>query len=279
MRAAGPILLAITLAVPSLSRAAFVAEIQAGAAYDDDVDRAERGADRRGAAVLDLAGSAGERFAIGRGGSLALSGTFESAEFSDFRGLDRWMPGASVASRQKTRLGARAPWVQVSGSAAFQDYHDGNRRGWIYEAKVRYGWAAGERLGFTAEGGWLLRSAAESVFDRHTVDLSLRADLALRERLALYATYQISRGDVTSSSRPDLAVLNVAKERAPDPVFGSTFIVYRLEATSHDLLVGINYAFGRHTSLDLAWEGLVAEAAGRIDYGVNQFRATCLYRF
>lgn len=279
MRAARPIVLAILLAVPSLSLAGFVADLQAGAAYDDDVDRAEREADRRGAASLDFAGSAGERFVIGRGGSLALIGTIESAEFSDLDGLDRWAPGASVSYRQKTRLGARAPWVQVSGSAAFQDYRDGNRKGWIYETKVRYGWAAGERLSFVAGGAWLLRSAAESVFDRHALDFSLRADISLREDLSFYAAYQVSRGDVTSSSRPDLAVLSVAKERAPDPVFGSAFIVYRIEATSHDLHVGINYALGRHASLDLAWEGLLAEAAGGIEYGVNQFRGSFLYRF
>lgn len=272
-------LAALALGPPSHLHAGLVADGQAGPVFNDNVSQAERRVDRKDDAAMSFSGSAGGRFQVTSGGSLAIFGTFENLDFREHDGLDRFAPGATVSWRQKTRVGARAPWIQVSGSAAFQEFRDGEREGWLHQAKVRFGWPAGEWVGFIAEGAYLRRAAGATVFDQNAFSLAFRADLAIRGSSAVSISYQVRRGDVTSSSEPDPAVLRSAKERAPDPVFGPSFIVYRLEATSQDLQVGVNFALGDHAAVDIAYEGLLAQAAGGIDYAVNQLRASFLYRF
>ena len=136
-----------------------------------------------------------------------------------------------------------------------------------------------DRLSFVAEGAYLARNASESVFDQGSAGLSFRADVALGEKLALYAGLAIQRGDVNVSSTPDPSVRAIAKERAPDPAFGPNFVVYRIHATSYDPLFGISVALSRHGAIDVAYEGFFATAAGGIDYGANQFRVSYLHRF
>ena len=273
------VLALLILGTPSLSLASWVGNLQVVAGGNDNVGSAERSADKRGDVVAGYLGSAGGRFQIASGGSLTATGIFEILAFNEIDGLDRSSLGASISYGQKTRFGSRAPWVQVFASAIFQGYRDDNRTGWIQQAMVRYGWVAGTRTSFTVAGSYLLRNASETVFDRRSAGLSFSADVSLGANVALYAAYQIQRGDVNVSSRPDPSVRQIAKERAPDPVFGPGFIVYRLDATSHDLLVGINVALSRHAAIDVAYEGLLATAAGGVDYVVNQIRGSYLYRF
>jgi len=253
--------------------------MQAGVAFDDNLNRAERSPDRRSDTALGFAGSAGSRLQIGANGSVTFSGTFESLSFDDLEGLNRISPGASVSFRVKTRVGARVPWFQVAVASAFQDFRDDARRGQFYQGRIRYGWFAGDNASFTVEGAYSIRNASLAVFDQNAESLSFRAEWPLGGWGALFGVYQIRRGDVASSSPPNPEVLAQAKERAPDPVFGPASIAYRLEATSHDLQAGINSAIGRHASAEVVLERLVALAAGGIDYGVSQVRASFLYRF
>jgi hypothetical protein len=257
-------------------RAAVVADFQAGTAYDDNLNRAQ--SDGRSDTALVFTGSAGARVQIGANGSVTFNGTLEGQSFDEIDGLNRISPGAAVSLRVKTRVGARVPWYQVILASAFQDFKDSAREGQFYQGRIRGGWFIGDRAGFTAEGAYSIRNASLAVFDQNAVSFSLGADLPVGEWGVIFGGYQVRRGDVVSSTPPDPEVLAEAKERAPDPVFGPSSVAYRLEATSHDLHVGINAALGRHLSAELILERLLALAGGGIDYRVNQARAGILYR-
>jgi len=269
----------LLLASASPARGGFVSEIRTGSAWSDNLNLASKGSEARADAAFGFAGIAGERFQIGTNGGLTLSGSLESRTFRDLDGLDTLAPGASVAYRRKVRLGARVPWVQVSASAVHEGVRDDARRGWLYEGAFRYGWFAGSSSGFTVEGAYSARDAASTVFDQNAGRVSFRYDAAMCEWLAIYAVYAARRGDVTSSTLPDPAFLAASKSVVDDPVFGSGFRAYRLDATSHDLRIGLNGALGRHASLELVLDRLLARASGGIDYTAGSVAVTFLYRF
>ncbi|MBI3450596.1 MAG: hypothetical protein HY049_17000 [Acidobacteria bacterium] len=281
MRARGALApaLVLALAASSPATAAWVGEIQTGVTSDDNVNRARRGADERGDGAATFSGFAGERFQLSTSGSLTLLGTLAAADFSRFDGLDRVMPGGSVAWTVKTRLGAGAPWIQIAASAAHDDVRDAAREGWLYQGRVRSGWQAGPVVTMTAEGSWTGRTAHDEVFGQRATALSLRADAAPWRRIALHASYEIRRGDVTSSSPKDPAARAASKTLLPDAVFGAAFVAYRLEATSHDLKVGLNLAAGRHASFDLSVERVLALATAGLDYTIDRATGVFLYRF
>jgi len=271
--------LTLALAATSPANASWVGELQTGVTGDDNVNRARRGVDARSDGAATFSGFAGGRLQLSTNGSLTILGTLGAAAFDRFDGLDHVTPGGSIAYTVKTRMGAGAPWIQVGASAARDDLRDAARDGWLYQGRVRGGWQAGAAVNLTAEGSWSRRTADADAFEQRSTALSLRADAAPWRRIALHGSYEIRRGDVTSSSPKDPEARAAAKTLLPDAVFGPGFVAYRLEATSHDLKVGLNVAAGRHASFDVSVERILALATAGLDYTIDRAQGIFLYRF
>jgi len=269
----------LTSAAVTATLAGVTAEVRSGFVSEDNIGRAQRPADRESDAAFALAGSLGGSYPIGGRLTLSVRATFEGRAHDAFTGLDRRFAGASVSLRRKAGLGATSPWIQFAAAAEQQEFQDRSRDGVQYEGRAAFGWSAGLRWNFRTEGSWTRREAETPVFDATGATLSLHGDVALPGRSVLFGSIRSRRGDVASSGTPDAAIAGIAEVSADDPVFGPGIRVWRLDARSHMLLLGWSLPLGRHGSIQIEHERLVAMAEAEIDYRANLLRATYLYRW
>jgi opacity protein-like surface antigen len=110
------------------------------------------------------------------------------------------------------------------------------------------------------------------VFDHTSNTVSAHAGYDVSEWLLLFLGGEYRRGDIASSSPPNLRVLEAASARAADPAFGPGVIAYRLDANTYTILGGASLAVTERCSLDLSYERQETRANGGMSYANNVAR-------
>jgi hypothetical protein len=103
----------------------------------------------------------------------------------------------------------------------------------------------------------------------------------------VYLGAEYRHGDVVSTARPSLALVNIAEAIVRDDVFTDTErLAYRLNADTVLATLGYNLAFGERHALDLSWRWVQtaidqpgSAGADTIRYYVNQLSVAYLVRF
>lgn len=256
--------------------------IGAEVGYDDNVTNSTQVDDPLGAVGLRLTPEGGWRWRAGKNGSLALRGSLDTAVIFEYDRLSRADPGLELAWRQKTRLGADAPWFELSASAAYQAYRSEIRRGTEAEATFRFGHPATPRYTYRLEATAYRRDAETEAFTQDAWWLTFHNDIVVSRSGLLYVRYRYRQGQITSSAVPRRALILATspEERAPDDAFPGR-VAYRLDATTQILRVGWNQALGDRKSLDVSYEfrRSAADLSSRLNYDNNLLRVTYLYRF
>jgi hypothetical protein len=269
--------------------AAWIADVEAGLVHEDNVNLAEMERDTRSDTALGTSVSAGALGHVGNYGAVSLTGDALGAGYTRFSGLSNLQLGATAAFRAKFGLGAAAPWVRVSGSAARLEYRDDVRDGWRYRLATGAGKRLGERWSVRVEYAYERRTADHEiavtprlpgdVFDQTSHTLSVRADYLHSEAIAVFAGYALRLGDVASTTPRNAAIFAASSAVTADPTFGPDALAYRIDATTHLLGAGLSFALGDRSSFNLGYERQIGLGNGGVDYSNNVFRASFLYSY
>jgi hypothetical protein len=269
--------------------AAWIADVEAGLVYEDNVNLAEKERDTLSDTALGAALSAGHLVNVTDRSAVSLTGDVVGAGYTRFGGLSNLYLGVTAAFRHKFGLGAAAPWVRVSGSAARLEYREDVRDGWRYRLAAGAGKRLGERWEVRVEYAYDHRTADHEtaitprlpgdVFDQTSHTVSARVDYQHSPLLVVFAGYALRLGDVASTTPRNADIFAASTAVTPDPAFGPDAFAYKIDATTHLLTVGLSVALGAQASFNLGYERQIGLGDGGIDYSNNVFRASFLYSY
>jgi len=235
-----------------------------GFAYDDNLSNGFEAVDRKAdtAAVVDL--SAGLYEPIGGSSTLGLSLLAHGDAYFHYTGLDNVGLGARAQLRTKFGLGPRAPWLVIAAQGMYHDYQYRYQDGWQYEAGATLGTQLNERWllrGFTRYDAYvasqtqppLIPGMVGSPYDVYGWNLGAQTTFLATgvDRLSLSYTWRT--GTVTSVTQPDAEILEYSDRAAPDPVFGSGGIAYRINANTQTIGIGWSHTLGQRTAVDFLY--------------------------
>jgi hypothetical protein len=129
--------------------------------------------------------------------------------------------------------------------------------------------------------GYKVRESESDVFDTENARIFGNLDWLLADQLVSYATLQYVVGDVVSTARPTLDIINAAKAIEPDDAFGGIEagrFAYRLDGETALLTLGLNYGINSANSLDASVE-LLNSDADAIEYYRTVYRLSYLVVF
>jgi hypothetical protein len=277
------------LLASTAAHAEWLVDVDTGAIYDSNVNRAYERADIRADAALTLDAAAGWFQALSGADGLTLSADARGELYGRFHGLNMLGVAGTVEYRHKFGLGYAAPWVTLSATGAHDDYRgsirDSDRVELVAELGQRFtadfdaafGTTYGRR--YAQNDVPVVPGISGAVFDLRGLDAHVRADYAITDRLQLGAALAVRRGDVAPTTRPDLEIFRVSAAIAPDPTFGPGFFAYRLRGTTDTARISASWALDERSSFNLAYADERTDAAGGIVYRSHTANAVFAWRY
>ena len=250
-------------------------DLDASVTYDDNVSRAELDRDIEEEFLLELGAGATKRQRLGERSGLVYRGRVVFEGHERFEALNNFGITGFLAYRFKPVSRYTSPWFSLEGSLTLREHNDSEIRDGLSSSIAAL---AGKRFTerVSARGGVVFEH--RSAFDGEAFDTTRRRAFAgptfePARKWQLYGNYSVARGDVVSSARPNTKITPAAEVIEPDAAFGLACgaaaggrlgeCAYRLDATSHSLRVGANYAVNRILTLDLHSRYLTT--AGKLD--------------
>jgi hypothetical protein len=267
------------------AHAAWQFDVDTGFFYDSNLPRAYAPADTRADAAFTLAASAGSFWALSGADGLTVTADVRTELYHRFTGLDVIGVGATATYRHKFGVGFAAPFIVLSVTGAYDDYHTDIRDGGRLEGRAEFGQRFSPEFD-AAFGGILDRRYARhdepvvpgisgKVFDLRGQSLYVRAGYAWTDRLQIGAELGVRRGDVVASTRPDFDIFVVSDAIAADPAFGPDFFAYRLRGTTDTARISASWALDDRSSLNVVYSDERTDAAGGVTY--RSHRANLMY--
>ncbi|MEO7940530.1 MAG: autotransporter domain-containing protein, partial [Burkholderiaceae bacterium] len=262
-------------------------QVEAGAAYDDNVTRAKAGADRMGDHSYTVNISKGLRQPLSENSRLMWTGTLGGEKFRQYNGLSRVSLGGEVEYQYRASSEFNEPtfgaFARLTGEAFESELRDGYR----FSAGVSLRQALTDRINFFGALSHNRRHASSEVFS--TIDNSMRGnvDYALSDKGILYLGAEYRRGDIVSTGRPSLENATVADVFVQDDAYpGGQLFSYRFRGSTTLLTMGYNLAVGPRDSIDFSWR-LIRSTPGLRpsfvtsprSYRANQLSVVYLMRF
>jgi hypothetical protein len=264
------------LCIAANARADTILDVQAGLLFDSNLPRAQLDRDIKSDTALQASLAWGRFVPLANG--LTLRATLDAAGelYAHYGALDNVAVGTSLGLRRKFGLGALAPWIGASASAARLEYRSALRDGWRYEL----GFNAGKRLAapWTVEAGYrydhrtadkevaVVPGISGAVFDLQSHRVELKSEYALTDRIALAAGYDVRRGDIASTTLRNFNIFTHSDAIALDPAFGAETVGYRIQAVTRAYRLGVGYALGSANSVNFVAERWVSRARAGLDY-------------
>jgi hypothetical protein len=264
----------VALGPASDAAADWVLDALGGVEWDDNVNRAARARDRETDTALIGSLSSGYYFQLTDSASLLATADLRGTLYTGFEGLSSLAPGASARLRDKFGLGPRAPWAELLGSAAYQDYRDAIRSGVVVTAGARAGQRLHDRFALFVGYAFDLTDARDAVFSASGHTASVRATVTLTRALELGLEYAVRVGDivVTRSLRdPPPPSPSVVIDTFDVPLPAS-----RIPATTYAMSVDLSYALTDHIAATVGFTHRNAQAA-RFAYPDNALRGLVTY--
>jgi opacity protein-like surface antigen len=286
MRALAFLLLSL---VSTTTFADAVLDVRAGTLYDSNLSRAQFDYDIKSDMAVQSSVVWG-RFVVLADG-LTLRATLDAAGelYTRYSGLNNLAVGGSFALRQKFGLGALAPWVDTSISAARLEYQNSVRDGWRYGFALGGGkrlsaaWNLGAHYCYehrTAdENAAVVPGVSGAVFDLQGHRLELGSEYTVTENLSLAVGYDYRRGDVASTTLRNFTIYTNSDAIALDPVFGDDTVGYRIFAVTRTWRLGLSHALGRSNSINLVAQRAISRARGGLDYYNTLVGASYVHAF
>lgn len=263
--------------------------------FDDNVTRGQLDQDIKSDTALAVSAAGGTGYQLTDNSRLSLTLSLLASAYRHYHGLNNLNAGLDLTYRWKFGLGPYVPELHLSGGATRLQYQDAMRNSWLYLGEIgvskRLSDRAGLRMAYQAEKRKsdtvaapvalpsFLPSLTPDVFDLTSHNLSFGGDYSFHPDYVLTAAYTIRHGDTVSTTLRNLPILLASSALALDPVFGPDRYVYKMQARTHGLSLGVSRIIGRQTSFTFGYEHYVSRAEGGIEYKSNLVRATYLYQF
>ena len=284
-----PVLLVLPFCFPTAAAADWIADVDAGVIYDNNLNNAELERDIRSDSALTASLSVGQVLQLDTDHSLAVTADLKSELYKHHSGMNNLTAGATLSLRRKLGLGAAAPWLRVSASGARLQFDESLRDGWLYRAGAAAGKRFAERWDVQVAYGFEKRTADNArpviaalpgnVFDLRSHSLSLDLRYSASDTILLFAGYSWRNGDVVSTSVPNAKIFRASTALARDPVFPVGNFAYTLDAISHHAVVGVSVALNSHSSVNLSYARQITYGAGDNNYYKSLFAASYSYSF
>jgi len=282
------LLLVLGICCPAVATADLIADLEAGLLHDSNLNNAELKQDIRSDTALTASLSAGQFIQLDENHSLTVTADLKSEVYHRYSGMSNLSAGGTLALRRKFGIGAAAPWLRLSASAARLEFKNDVRDGWLYRAALAGGKRLAERwdlqAGYsierrTGDHATASGSLPGNVFDLKNQSLTFDVRYSLSEKTLLFAGYTWRDGDVVSTSAPNAKIFRGSTAITPDPVFGANARAYKLDATSHIANVGVSQALGSRSSLNVSYQRQITHGDGDNNYYKNIFAATYSHSF
>ncbi|MGH8851818.1 MAG: hypothetical protein ACREYD_12555 [Casimicrobiaceae bacterium] len=264
------------LAAAGPCRAEWFFDVRPGVFYDDNLTRAQQPADVRGDGAASVAAAAGWFCAASGADGITLTLEANSEAYARFNGLNLLSVGGGAAYRHKFGLGREAPWVSLALDVARDDYRGDIRDGDRLDARLEFGRRFTDRfdasLGITFDRRFakndrpVVPGISGKVFDLRGQGVFARAAFDITERLQLGGRIAVRRGDVESTTRPNLDIFLASDAIAADPTFGGDFFAYRLRGTTTSASASLSWALSDRSSLNFSYAAARTSAYDGLDY-------------
>jgi hypothetical protein len=291
MRPRGGLLLVpiLWLGLAPPATASWIADVETGVVYEDNLSFASMDRDIKGAAALVTSASGGASAYLTDRHVISVTGDLFGDLHESYSGLDHVALGVTAAFRAKLGLGADAPWIRVAASGGWLQYRDDVRDGWYYRVTAGIGKRFGPRWELRADYTFDGRTAEHEralaptipadVFDQQGHTFSARADFQATPILLVWGAYACRLGDVASTTQRNPQIFAASSAIVADPAFGSNTFAYKIDATTHILSAGVSVALGARWSLNVTYVHQIGLGDGGIDYHNNIVSGTVLFSY
>jgi hypothetical protein len=257
--------------------------------HDDNLSRAQRGADIVGDGAVRVSLSAARLLLSDGHSTVALSGDARAVAYDSIHGLSHVAMGGTLSWRRKLGLGLTVPWLEARLSASHEEYRKSLRDGNRFEAMFAGGWRFSETFQALAGARYdrynahndrpLVPGISGDPFDLQGRSLFARAALDASERLQLSAGIALRSGDVVSSTRRNRAIFTASNAISTDPAFGADYFAYRLSgATTRSVSLGASWAIDDHSSINASLAADRTRTDPGLDYNAKLLGISYLYR-
>lgn len=291
-----PLGLSVLLACSSVSWAeapSFFVDAELTVGYDDNLSQAERERDT----IEDhfVEGQLGLLFnqELNFHSALSVKGFLSGQAYETARSMSRGSVGVEASIRYQPTFGFLEPFYRLSVTAQMDEYEFEQRDSDVIKAQLVATKRITDRLTSSLGTEYRYRDSDGSVWDTEDVRVFLNGDLMLTKDLALYSTYSFLKGDVTSSAQVSFcngvvaddiygliqASTELEVDEALSEDFCGTWVAYRLDATTHAFMAGLNQGFGHSWSLDASVLWASVNGEGNNDYYRRIYRLSVLARF
>ena len=261
---------------PAAAVAHWIADVDAGLLHDSNLNNAQLKSDIRSDTALSAAFSVGQFVQLTPSDSLTVTANAKAETYQHFSGMNNVSAGITIAVRRKLAVGAEAPWLRLSTSAARLDFQNSVRDGWLLRAAMAAGKRLSERWELQAEysnekrtGDNAVRTVAAlpgDVFDVMSHAVSLDVRFSVTEKTLVFAGYVWREGDVVSTSAPNAKIFAASTALTRDPAFGTAARAYRLDAVTRIASVGVSQAIGPNSALNVSYQRQMTHGDGGNNY-------------
>ena len=204
---------------------------------------------------------------------LLISGRLAYTRHFSFTDLNNFQTGFSTGLHFKPFAGYSMPWFALDARGTGLAYEGSRiRDGWKVDLSVSTGKRFTDRL--SGRIGWGVdrrEGRGHEVFDISGRRVFTGLDFSATRQLTLYSNYAYRDGSVVSTARATTKIIRGSNAIVRDPVFGGlterpTRFAYQIDAQSHELEVGGNYAISRTVALDARLRYLDTNGRGENNY-------------
>jgi hypothetical protein len=273
----GLVSIAMWAVVATDAGAEWVADLNAGTVYEDNLSATARTADRRSDVALASTLAAGYYFRLTGATSVQATADARGSLYAEFDRLSHASLGATLGLGHKFGLGPLAPRARLVASGGYVDYRDDVRDTALVTAGGQVGKRIHERVDL--EVGYLYerREARDPVFDQDAHTLSLLGSLAVTEALQLTLGYALRLGDLVVHAVPGSGVPPAGPSRLVN-TFDTPLVATRIDATAHIFSVLLSYALTAHVAANAGYEYQIAFGP-RLNYPNNVVRVSLSYSY
>lgn len=286
--------IALLLSYITPTQAQWLVNAGAGYEFNDNLPNARLSGDIKSDNAFLANLSAGKYFQLADSTSLSLTADLGGTTYARFDGLNNVFYGATAGLKQKFGLGEYAPWLRLSGSAAYHDFENDPRDGWHYNLSAGIGKRLSERWEVQLNYRYEERNSDHIVNDPFLVNnfgiggdafniaahnVSLTGLFTVTDKLTAYLSYTRREGQATSTSRQEEEIFEYSDAVAVDSAFGNDTFAYRVQAGTNIFSAGLSWALTNHASLNVSYERRDSRVSQDVVYINNIAHLSLLYGF
>lgn len=228
--------------------------VAAGFAYDDNVSRASAMPDKLSDTVYSLTVNKMKSFEMSEYTKLTVNGFLDIEKYRTYAGLGHVSAGMQGEYKYRSSGEFGTPTFGIFGRYTVDEYESGLRDGSRRSAGVTLRKPLTDRINLFSALAENVRSGKSAVFNTYDVSGRANLDYALAAGKTLYLTGEYRKGDIVSSGRSSLVMLDISTVLVRDDVFNAPwFYDYRMKGQTTLWTLGYNLSLGAKDSMDFSW--------------------------